>query len=407
MTTPAALGPVCTYFERADELKKAYPFAANQLRLFGVELAMKMKKPDAGRFLMAQMDVLEAEKMQPSFTTPPSVQQAVPVAPPPEVPVPLEAPQASATAEEAEADAGSEGVGKASDDAVTSAMGEATLNEAPAPAPQHAPPPPPPPPPAVDSLVRDPVLICPAQFGTAGDYDELAEELRALGHPVMVAPLTPFEWFRLIPATLTAEYWRGDLSPDVALPFYYEAIAKGAEELTKAYPGRKISLVAHSIGGWITRSYLGQLSDDDRSKFGALVTLGTPHAPPPEGFFRTLDQTRGLLRFVEERYPGAYHPELRYMSVGSDAVAGSLPWSSNGRLLESTLALASYLPLCGDAFIRGDGITPLACAHLEGAEQRTLEAFHIAFVPLLGTRLRGTPWYGSPGIVEKWADFLQ
>ena len=55
---------------------------------------------------------------------------------------------------------------------------------------------------------------------------------------------------------------------------------------------------------------------------------------------------------------------------------------------------------------QGDGITPHRCAHLEGAEQRDIDAFHIAFVPGLGLRLRGTPWYGSPALVDAWADFL-
>ena len=80
---------------------------------------------------------------------------------------------------------------------------------------------------------------------------------------------------------------------------------------------------------------------------GALVTLGTPHAPPPDGIFRTIDQTRGLLSFVEDNYPGAYHPELRYLTVGSRAQRGALPGSGAG-LIAGSLAFASYLPLCGD-----------------------------------------------------------
>lgn len=36
-----------------------------------------------------------------------------------------------------------------------------------------------------------------------------------------------------------------------------------------------------------------------------------------------------------------------------------------------------------------------------------VEAFHIAFVPGLGMRLLGTPWYGSPDLVAGWADFLE
>lgn len=180
---------------------------------------------------------------------------------------------------------------------------------------------------------------------------------------------------------------------------------------------------------------------------------------------------------MEKRYPGAFHPELRYLTVGSRAVssAGGLRLPSCGESLGRTLALASYLPLCGQGDTDGDGITPICCAHLDGAEQREVrrthgartphraaahswpacqtclhypetpaaapdarqnppctnlvafarfrqvlptprrralvppqvEAFHIAFVPGLGTRLLGTPWYGSPQLVARWADFLK
>lgn len=267
--------------------------------------------------------------------------------------------------------------------------------------------PPPSPPVPAASLSKDPVIVCPAQFGTLKDYQELVDELQARGHPTVVAPLAFTDWLRLIPASLTTEYWTGELSPDVALPFYYEALEKAAAQLAEQYPGKKVQLVAHSIGGWIARAYLGQLPASKRdATFSALVTLGTPHAPPPEGLFRTIDQTRGLLAFVEERYPGAFHESLRYMTVGSTAQRGALPGSGQG-LIAGSLAFASYLPLCGDGGVDGDGITPIGCAHLDGAEQRTVDAFHIAFVPGSGTRLNGTPWYGSPDIIGEWADFLQ
>ena len=47
---------------------------------------------------------------------------------------------------------------------------------------------------------RDPIVIAPAQFGTPGDYEEFAAELRARGHPVFIAPLTKFNWFELLPS---------------------------------------------------------------------------------------------------------------------------------------------------------------------------------------------------------------
>jgi len=47
-----------------------------------------------------------------------------------------------------------------------------------------------------------------------------------------------------------------------------------------------------------------------------------------------------------------------------------------GETLGRLLALASYLPLCGDGAVEGDGITPLVCAHLEGADQREVNRRH-------------------------------
>ena len=137
---------------------------------------------------------------------------------------------------------------------------------------------------------------------------------------------------------------------------------------------------------------------------GALVTLGTPHAPPPDGILRKLDQTRGLLSNVEANYPGAYHETIRYMTVGGRGVRGALSFS---RGFDPLLAYASYLPLSGDGEAEGDGICPVDTAMLVGAEQRALDCFHIGYVPFIGARLIGTPWYGSRGVLEQWVDFLE
>ena len=108
--------------------------------------------------------------------------------------------------------------------------------------------PPPPPPPRTDpsSLPREPVLICPAQFGTTADYQELIGALEARGHPVAVAPLQFTDWLQILKSTVTPAYWKGELSPDDALPFYYEAIERGAEALRAEYPDRKV----HVHGAW-------------------------------------------------------------------------------------------------------------------------------------------------------------
>ena len=38
-----------------------------------------------------------------------------------------------------------------------------------------------------------------------------------------------------------------------------------------------------------------------------LVTLGSPHSPPPQG---VLDQTRGILTHVQQTCPGNFHQEV-------------------------------------------------------------------------------------------------
>ena len=96
MPAPPLLAPCSTYFDRAEELKAVQPFVSHHLRLFGVEMCMKMAghgQAEAGRFLLAQMDTLELEKKEPKFTTPPTKRKAVtvapPSAPPPEKPAPV------------------------------------------------------------------------------------------------------------------------------------------------------------------------------------------------------------------------------------------------------------------------------------------------------------------------------
>jgi ankyrin repeat protein len=78
-------------------------------------------------------------------------------------------------------------------------------------------PPPPPPPADPSALTKDPVLICPAQFGTQADYQELVDELQARGHPVMVAPVVFTDWLRLIPAALTPDVEERATGPGIGV----------------------------------------------------------------------------------------------------------------------------------------------------------------------------------------------
>jgi hypothetical protein len=62
-------------------------------------------------------------------------------------------------------------------------------------------------------------------------------------------------------------------------------------------------------GGWLGRVYLHDFGTDGVDRF---VSLGSPHQPPPEGI---LDQTRGILTYCSDTFPGAFHPEVGYSAM--------------------------------------------------------------------------------------------
>lgn len=188
------------------------------------------------------------------------------------------------------------------------------------------------------------------------------------------------------------------------MDFYFDAAAAIIERVKLEYPDRKIHLVAHSIGGWVARAYCGEVADpeDVNKRFISLTTLGSPNYPPPagEGIWGSIDQTRGLLDYVNLRFPGAFHKGMKYVSVGGVGTKGRF-----GGGLEESIAYISYLPLCGKGDAEGDGIIPESVAFLEGSTHvRVMEAKHSGFIPTAGPSIKipGYVWYGTPEIVDQW-----
>jgi len=159
--------------------------------------------------------------------------------------------------------------------------------------------------------------------------------------------------------------------------------------------GVRVSLVAHSASGWISRILLGSSEPYGGRTYAAaprvraLVTLGTPHVSR-EGV------ARRNLEFVGRACAGA--PE----GVALACVAGT---GARGRKVGGVvpdLAFQSYELTTGDGAGLGDGITPVAAAHaLAGAERVTVEG------ALHGPKVEtGRIWYGSPAAVDAWEPFL-
>ncbi|WP_017661534.1 esterase/lipase family protein [Baaleninema simplex] len=232
-----------------------------------------------------------------------------------------------------------------------------------------------------------PTVILPGYFASADDYHPLAEQLRGLGIPTTVVPLRKSSW---IPT----------LGGRSIVPILRE-IDRAVCQAIETHSASEVDLVGHSAGGWIGRIYLGEkpycihgdVTENTpglwnaRSRVRSLVCLGTPHTSQEYWTRRNLD-------FVNENYPGAFYPDVRYLCVAGKSVFGRRRLGGG-----QWLAYNSYKLTCGEANTWGDGITPIAAAHLAGAENLTLEdVWHSPRSP--------GRWYGSEDIVPQWSSFL-
>ena len=236
------------------------------------------------------------------------------------------------------------------------------------------------------------MVIVPGYFATAADYGDLEQQLRDRGWQATTVPLTKRDWLPTV----------GGRSVQPVL----ERLDETVQALRARTGADRVDLVSHSAGGWIGRIYLGDRPyavhrpDRDRRNcwHGAavvhtLVCLGTPHVSQERW-------TRKNLDFVNQTYPGAHHaPAVRYLCVAGRAIAGAPnPWRQ--RAPGAWLAYQSYGITSGDGRAWGDGITPIAAAHLAGADNHTLDGiWHSPRSP--------GPWYGSPDAIDRWCAWLE
>jgi hypothetical protein len=165
--------------------------------------------------------------------------------------------------------------------------------------------------------------------------------------------------------------------------------------------GRPIVVVGHSGGGLLARlamcdaPYRGRVGGV-APMVGCLVTLGSPHDLHLSALAGDHEGTR-LAAFLAERSPGArFAPATAYLTVASDVVpAGPGIREPPPRGSLDAMRRRFFRRVVGPPMPPGgDGIVPLALAHLEGARQLTLhEALH---------GVVGAPWYGDAVIVDTW-----
>lgn len=233
---------------------------------------------------------------------------------------------------------------------------------------------------------------------------------------------------RIAPATFTPAFWQSRLRPVPTLNFFFEALDKCFAAVDEEFgPDATVTMIGHSIGGWAVRAYLGECLGEERAlkRVARVITLGTPHNPPPSDspLFK-VDQTRGLLTYLNEAFPAGapLAPEQFVCVAGSSTTTADLGELSRSRawdgersrspLLERLVALPSYLALSGSAFgVSGDGLIPIETAVMKGGCASVIldDCHHSGFIPtaLDSILLPETyKWYGSRSIFEQWSQHL-
>ncbi len=228
-----------------------------------------------------------------------------------------------------------------------------------------------------------PTVIVPGYLAGAAPYGGLERCFQDLGWVAQTVPLTRWDWLPTVGGQ--------SVQPILA------AIARTVDDLRERTGSDQVNLVGHSAGGWIARIYLGEVPyavhPQDRNRQNCwqghrhvqtLLTLGTPHVSQERWTLKNLN-------FVNQTYPGAFYPQVRYVCVAGKAVYGQR-W-------RTWFTYNSYLLTVGQGDCWGDGITPIPAAHLTGAENVVLEQVYHSPQP-------GGQWYGSAAIAQQWIPYL-
>ncbi|PRW60544.1 alpha beta-hydrolase isoform B [Chlorella sorokiniana] len=252
----------------------------------------------------------------------------------------------------------------------------------------------------VEAPVAAPPIVLLPGFGNCtqdyvapfGDEDAgVAAVLQRRGFKVYVLPLERKDWFKVGRALFTRAYWSTSCTTHPGYTWYLERVKELVDTARLETGADQVDLLCHSAGGWLGRAFLGQGQFKDGAELSqdtlgsadsephpavrALVTLGTPHTPPPAE--KVKDMTGGALTWVNATWPGAAFAEqgVKYVSVAGRAVRGN---KEADRRTLSGYANGSYEQVCGEGHrIVGDAVVPLGSALLDGAQHVVLDGvFH-------------------------------
>ena len=268
-----------------------------------------------------------------------------------------------------------------------------------------------PPPAAVTLRAAPPFVILPGFGNDQDDYISpgglpaevsLQAALARRGvDSVAVVPIARTDWINVAKGLGDLKFVAGDAQPEGPAFEWYLRKAQATVEQAVAgaraqnVPDARVVLVGHSAGGWLARALMVVAGDAwVRENVRGVVTLGAPHASPPDS---VPDQTRGTIPNVNRRAPGAYYATrgVFYVTITSGRVVGD----ELGDAAARNGFTAYNLILGRGQGVVGDGFVPSSAALLDGAAQLTLDCFHS------GGSADPWPsddWYGAERNIDPW-----
>ncbi|KAL3940000.1 MAG: hypothetical protein SGBAC_005374 [Bacillariaceae sp.] len=196
-------------------------------------------------------------------------------------------------------------------------------------------------------------------------------------------------------------------------------------------PKKKIALIGHSAGGWISRIYLSDQEYGGKVYNGSnyvhsLVTLGTPHASAPGPAFAGISWINEQEESAQEQLQQQKQQQLQYADSSGKtrtlAVAGK-GYSGDqwGGMTKGSYSFCSPDGSDGSKY-DGDGMTPifssLAMPNSESLvlPQDRVNHFGWTDVGWVGKQVapelyedmetNGSLWYGSDEVVAEWLPWI-
>jgi len=254
------------------------------------------------------------------------------------------------------------------------------------------------------------VVILPGLGNEAQDYASLATALLDANSPeisaVTIADVSRVDWLRNAAGLIDPNYWKGTLNPRPTVDWYLSKVDVAIQTIKADISSRnpdditdiKVTLLAHSAGGWLGRLYMKDFGAASKG-IDTFLSLGSPHRPPPPG---VVDQTRGILTWMEANCPGCYEQDVEYITVSGRYLRGAGFNEKNTSIARRLVGLG-YQQVSGDQGDWGDAITPETSSHLPGARQIIIPG---AYHSPLGDDGVERLWYGSPRFLSAWAPAL-